>query len=75
MDGIEVLREIRSDPVLKLIPIVMLTSSREDNDLLESYSIGVNAYVVKPVDFNQFIIAVKQLGAFWAILNEQPPDL
>jgi CheY-like chemotaxis protein len=75
MDGIEVLREIKSDTVLKLIPIVMLTSSREDNDLLESYSLGVNAYVVKPVDFTQFIIAVKQLGAFWAILNEQPPDL
>jgi CheY-like chemotaxis protein len=74
MDGIEVLREIRSDTVLRLIPIVMLTSSREDNDLLESYSLGVNAYVVKPVDFTQFIIAVKQLGAFWAILNEQPPD-
>jgi CheY-like chemotaxis protein len=75
MDGIEVLREIRSDTLLKMIPIVMLTSSREDNDLLKSYSFGANAYVVKPVDFTQFIIAVKQLGAFWAILNEQPPDL
>jgi CheY-like chemotaxis protein len=75
MDGVEVLREIRKDPVLKLIPVVMLTSSREDQDLLQSYSMGVNAYVVKPVDFKQFIDAVKQLGFFWAILNEQPPAL
>jgi CheY-like chemotaxis protein len=73
MDGIEVLKEVRKDPALKLIPIVMLTSSREDKDLLNSYTLGVNAYVVKPVDFTQFISAVKQLGAFWAILNEQPP--
>ncbi len=74
LDGIEVLREIKKDPVLKLIPVVMLTSSREDKDLLESYSIGVNAYVVKPVDFKQFIDAIKQVGAFWAILNEHPPQ-
>jgi len=75
MDGIEVLKEVRKDPALKLIPIVMLTSSREDEDLLNSYTLGVNAYVVKPVDFTQFITAVKQLGAFWAILNEQPTSL
>lgn len=75
MDGIEVLKEIRKDPDLKLIPVVMLTSSREDQVLMESYSLGVNAYVVKPVDFNQFIDAVRQIGAFWAIINEQPPSL
>lgn len=74
MDGIEVLKEVRKDPALKLIPIVMLTSSREDKDLLNSYTLGVNAYVVKPVDFTQFTTAVKQIGAFWAILNEQPPS-
>jgi CheY-like chemotaxis protein len=73
MDGIEVLKEIRNDQSLKLIPVVMLTSSREEKDLLESYKMGVNAYVVKPVDFKQFIIAVRQLVAFWAVLNEQPP--
>jgi CheY-like chemotaxis protein len=72
LDGIEVLREIKSDPELKLIPVVMLTSSSEEGDLLQSYRLGVNAYVVKPVDFNQFIIAMKQLGAFWAVLNEIP---
>ncbi len=73
MDGIEVLKEIRSDPKLKLIPVVMLTSSIEDQDLIKSYTLGVNAYVVKPVDFSQFTKAVKTLGFFWAILNERPP--
>jgi len=72
LDGVGVLREIKSDPVLKLIPVVMVTSSREETDLVESYKLGVNAYVVKPLDFNQFIIAMKQLGAFWAVLNELP---
>jgi CheY-like chemotaxis protein len=72
MDGIEVLRVIKSDPVFKLIPVVMLTSSREDKDLVESYALGVNAYVVKPVDFTQFTKAIKQIGAFWAVLNELP---
>jgi CheY-like chemotaxis protein len=72
MDGIEVLKEIKKDPVLKYIPVVMVTSSREENDLIQSYKLGVNAYVVKPVDFNQFISAIKQLGAFWAVLNEIP---
>jgi CheY-like chemotaxis protein len=72
MDGIEVLRVIKNDPVLKVIPVVMLTSSREENDVVQSYELGVNAYVVKPVDFSQFVEAVKQLGAFWAVLNELP---
>jgi len=74
MDGIEVLREVRQDPDLKLIPVVMLTSSREEQDLFETYKLGVNAYVVKPVDFKDFVEAVKQLGAFWALINEMPPS-
>jgi CheY-like chemotaxis protein len=73
VDGLEVLRTIKSDPDLKTIPVVMLTSSREENDLIESYRLGVNAYVVKPVDFQQFVDAVKKLGSFWALLNEAPP--
>jgi CheY-like chemotaxis protein len=73
MDGIEVLRKIRSDPALKILPIVMLTSSREEQDLIKSYELGVNAYVVKPVDFKDFIEAVKQIGVFWAVINELPP--
>jgi len=72
MDGIEVLQAIRMDPVLKMLPVVMLTSSREEQDLLRTYSLGVNAYVVKPVNFKEFIEAVKQLGVFWALINEQP---
>lgn len=74
-NGIEVLREIRSDPQLKLLPVVMLTSSREDVDLLNSYTSGVNAYVVKPVNFDGFIEAIKQLGVFWGVVNEQPPEV
>jgi len=73
MDGIEVLEAIRKDEKFKHIPVVMLTSSREDPDLKKCYSLGANAYVVKPVDFGEFIEAVKQIGVFWAILNEQPP--
>jgi CheY-like chemotaxis protein len=73
MDGIEVLRTIRSDNLLKILPVVMLTSSREEQDLIKSYELGVNAYVVKPVDFKEFIEAVKQLGVFWAVINEAPP--
>ena len=73
MDGIEVLRAIRSDNLLKMLPVVMLTSSREEQDLIKSYELGVNAYVVKPVDFKEFIEAVKQLGVFWAVINEAPP--
>ena len=72
-DGIEVLREIRADPALRRLPVVILTSSREDKDLITSYDLGVNAYVVKPVDFPSFIDAVKELGMFWAVINERPP--
>jgi CheY-like chemotaxis protein len=73
VDGIEVLRQVKSDPALRSIPVVMLTSSREEHDLVRSYDLGVNAYVVKPVDFTEFVDAVKLLGGFWAFLNEQPP--
>jgi CheY-like chemotaxis protein len=73
VDGLEVLRQMKSDPVLKFVPVVMLTSSREERDLVQSYHLGANAYVVKPVDFKQFIDSIKQLGCFWAILNELPP--
>jgi CheY-like chemotaxis protein len=73
MDGIEVLRAIRNDNKLKMLPVVMLTSSREEQDLIKSYELGVNAYVVKPVDFKEFIEAVRQLGIFWAVINEAPP--
>jgi CheY-like chemotaxis protein len=72
MDGIELLEIIKQDEKLKSIPIVMLTSSREEPDLVKCYELGVNAYVVKPVDFNDFLHAVKQIGVFWALLNEQP---
>jgi CheY-like chemotaxis protein len=73
VDGTEVLRQVKSDPALRSIPVVVLTSSREEHDLLRSYDLGVNAYVVKPIDFSQFMEAVKLLGGFWAVLNEQPP--
>ncbi|HEY8536039.1 MAG TPA: response regulator [Vicinamibacterales bacterium] len=73
VDGIEVLRQIKSDPATRMIPVVVMTSSREEQDLLNSYSLGVNAYVVKPVRFHDFVEAVKQIGAFWAVLNEPPP--
>jgi len=73
VDGLEVLRRIKADPELKKIPVVMLTSSREEQDLVTSYALGVNAYVVKPVDFQQFMESVKQLGCFWAVINEPPP--
>ena len=74
MDGIEVLQNIRSNAALKRIPVVILTSSREEKDLINTYELGVNAYVVKPVDFQQFIEAVKQIGSFWAVINELPPE-
>jgi len=73
MDGIEVLKAIRSDKKLHTLPVVMLTSSREEQDVIKSYELGVNAYVVKPVNFKEFIEAVKQLGVFWAVINEVPP--
>lgn len=74
MDGIEVLQAIRENEKLKTLPVVMLTSSREEPDLIKCYELGVNAYVVKPVDFKDFVEAVKHIGIFWAILNEQPPS-
>jgi len=73
MDGIEVLQAIRKNPALKTIPVVMLTSSREESDLLKSYEFGVNAYVVKPVNIKDFFEAVQHVGVFWAIINELPP--
>lgn len=73
VDGLEVLHQMRSHPDLKHIPVVMVTSSREEQDLVRSYQLGVNAYVVKPVDFQQFIESIKQIGFFWAIINEPPP--
>jgi CheY-like chemotaxis protein len=73
INGMEVLRQIRSDEKLKMIPVVILTSSREEKDWVESYKLGVNAYVVKPVDFQEFVKAVKDVGAFWAVVNEPPP--
>jgi len=73
MDGLEVLRRVKSDAKLMTIPVVILTSSREERDLVESYRLGVNAYVVKPVRFNEFMEAVEQLGVFWALVNEPPP--
>ncbi len=73
VDGLEVLRQVKSDDKLKLIPVVVLTSSHEERDLVTSYRLGVNAYVVKPVDFHQFVNAIKELGAFWAVINAPPP--
>jgi CheY-like chemotaxis protein len=72
-DGLEVLRQIKSDEKLKMIPVVVLTSSHEEKDVVASYKLGVNAYVVKPVDFHEFVNAVKELGIFWAVINESPP--
>lgn len=71
--GLEVLQQIKSDERLKMIPVVVLTSSHEEKDMIRSYSLGVNAYVVKPVDFHEFVNAVKELGVFWAVINEPPP--
>jgi CheY-like chemotaxis protein len=73
VDGTEVLRQMKSDPKLKLIPVVIMTSSREEQDLADNYQLGANAYVVKPVNFREFVEAVKQVGGFWAVLNEPPP--
>ena len=74
MDGLEVLQQLRTDERLRRIPVVMLTSSREESDLARSWDLGVNAYVVKPVDVDQFFLAVKTLGKFWAVFNEVPPE-
>jgi two-component system response regulator len=72
VDGIEVLRKIKSDPYRKIIPIVVLTSSKEERDIIESYKLGVNAYIVKPVEFDKFVKAVSDIGFFWLILNQPP---
>jgi two-component system response regulator len=72
VDGIEVLRKIKSDPNKKVIPVVLLTSSKEEKDIIESYKLGVNAYIVKPVDFDKFVQAISELGFFWLLLNEPP---
>ena len=73
LDGLQVLRQLKADEQLSLIPIVVLTSSREDRDLNECYQLGVNAYVVKPVHFADFVEAIRRLGVFWALINEPPP--
>ena len=73
VDGLDVLRQIKSDPQLKMIPVVVLTSSREEQDLVRSYELGVNAYIVKPVESQEFVEAVKVVGALWAVVNEPPP--
>ena len=73
VDGLEVLRQVKSDENLKMIPVVVLTSSSEEKDMVASYKLGVNAYVVKPVDFHEFVNAIKELGVFWAVTNAAPP--
>jgi len=73
VNGLEVLQKIRSEERLKMIPVVVLTSSHEERDMVTSYKLGVNAYVVKPVDFHEFVNAVKELGMFWAVINQPPP--
>jgi two-component system response regulator len=73
VEGLEVLRRLRADARTKLLPVVILTSSKEDQDRIQGYDLGANSYVRKPVDFNQFIDAVRQLGLYWLILNERPP--
>jgi len=73
VDGLEVLQQMKADEKLSMIPVVVLTSSREEKDMVASYKLGVNAYVVKPVDFHEFVNAIKELGIFWALINEPPP--
>ncbi len=73
LDGLEVLQRMRASPLTKLLPVVILTASKEESDILKSYKLGCNAFVRKPVDFDQFVEAVKQLGLFWLVLNEAPP--
>jgi CheY-like chemotaxis protein len=74
IDGLEVLRRIKADPDLRVVPVVVLTSSHEERDLVQGYRLGVNAYVVKPLEFDAFAEAVRQLAIFWALINEPPPD-
>jgi DNA-binding response OmpR family regulator len=73
IDGLEVLQQVKSDVNLKMIPVVVLTSSHEEKDMVTSYKLGVNAYVVKPVEFHEFVNAIKELGIFWAVINAAPP--
>jgi DNA-binding response OmpR family regulator len=73
VNGLEVLKQIKSDEKLAMIPVVVLTSSKEEKDMITSYKLGVNAYVVKPVDFHEFVNAIRELGVFWAVINEPPP--
>ncbi len=72
IDGLEVLKEIRSDPRTRFIPVVVLTTSKEESDMIASYSLGVNSYIVKPVDFDKFILSVKDIGLYWLLLNQRP---
>jgi CheY-like chemotaxis protein len=74
VDGLEVLRKLREDRITRLLPVVVLTSSKEEQDLIRSYSLGANSYIRKPVDFTQFMEAVRQLGLYWLVLNEAPPQ-
>ncbi|HJY88756.1 MAG TPA: response regulator [Candidatus Acidoferrum sp.] len=73
VDGLEVLKQVKSEEKLRMIPVVVLTSSKEEKDMVASYKLGVSAYVVKPVDFHEFVNAIKELGVFWAVINEPPP--
>jgi CheY-like chemotaxis protein len=73
LDGLEVLSQLKADPSMRTLPVVMLTSSQEEKDLIASYNLGVNAYVVKPVDFQEFVCAMQKLGLFWAVVNQPPP--
>jgi CheY-like chemotaxis protein len=75
VNGLEVLKQMKADEKLRLVPVVMLTSSREERDLVASYQLGVNAYVVKPVSFSEFVAAIQSLGVFWALINEPPPEV
>jgi CheY-like chemotaxis protein len=73
VDGLEVLRQVKSDPRMKTVPVVILTSSREERDVVNGYALGVNSYIQKPVDFDQFRDVVRQIGMYWAVVNEPPP--
>jgi two-component system, response regulator len=75
VDGLEVLRQIRADPRTHLVPVVMLTASAQDRDIIESYQLGVNSYIVKPVDFEQFSETARQLGYYWLLINKLPPEV
>jgi two-component system, response regulator len=74
VDGVEVLRRVRAQPSMRSVPIVVLTASRDERDLVETYSLGVNSYIVKPIDFDKFVETVQTLGFYWLLLNEPPPE-